>query len=422
MHLKKIISYLMPVVCAGVFVSTAAAQLPPGVQPAKRLGADESNPPPATSSPAAPAPASMQAIRATGETPAPASSRSLKVGDAAPSLKVGKWLKGEPVDAFQRGMVYVVEFWATWCGPCIENIPHLTELAHRYKGRAEIIGVSINEVRNPMDTSYYAKVEKFVQKMGDKMDYHVAVDGKDRLVAKNWFEASGETGIPVAYVVDQQGKIAWIGHPGGELDQVIEQVIGGNYSGAEAAKRHEEQRAKMEKAMALRRPLFEALKNRDFDKVLAAIEASTAAFPEQADNNIQFKLPALAEKFGDATAYAYAKSVHAGTAPEVKEVPDFRRPWIHYILAAVIMDEETNLQVRDYDLALEYAQIAVSSQDSKEQVLFMPVLAEAYFRRGDTLKAAEIAGEAAEKLKVTSGIQQEIKDRMLQELAKYNRT
>ena len=168
--------------------------------------------------------------------------------------------------------------------------------------------------------------------------------------------------------------------------------------------------------------MFEALKNRDFDKVLAAIEASTAAFPEQADNNIQFKLPALAEKFGDATAYAYAKSVHAGTAPEVKEVPDFRRPWIHYILAAVIMDEETNLQVRDYDLALEYAQIAVSSQDSKEQVLFMPVLAEAYFRRGDTLKAAEIAGEAAEKLKVTSGIQQEIKDRMLQELAKYNRT
>jgi thiol-disulfide isomerase/thioredoxin len=53
---------------------------------------------------------------------------AVKVGDPAPPLKVEKFLKGDPVKAFKPGHVYVVEFWATWCRPCVASMPHLTEL------------------------------------------------------------------------------------------------------------------------------------------------------------------------------------------------------------------------------------------------------------------------------------------------------
>src|SRR5436305_4114419 len=58
---------------------------------------------------------------------------SLKPGDLAPPLMATKWLQGREVPKFEPGGVYVVEFWATWCGPCIAFMPHLAELQARYR-------------------------------------------------------------------------------------------------------------------------------------------------------------------------------------------------------------------------------------------------------------------------------------------------
>src|SRR5687768_5335620 len=101
---------------------------------------------------------------------------TLKVGDKAPKITVENWVKGKEIKQFEKGKVYVVEFWATWCGPCIKGIPHLTELQKEYKDKnVTVIGVAASENGGNAESKLNT-VKNFVQKQGDKMEYTVAFD------------------------------------------------------------------------------------------------------------------------------------------------------------------------------------------------------------------------------------------------------
>ena len=138
--------------------------------------------------------------------------KPIRVGDPAPPFKVARWVKGGPVASLEKGKAYVVEFWATWCGPCRETIPHLTEMAKARAGKATFIGVDVWERGNDA-AALDAKVDSFVREMGDKMGYAVCQDGADQHMAKAWMQAAGQRGIPAAFIIDKEGRIAHIGHP-----------------------------------------------------------------------------------------------------------------------------------------------------------------------------------------------------------------
>jgi thiol-disulfide isomerase/thioredoxin len=194
----------------------------------------------------APAPASAPSasinnfpgIPCAEEKVAEAPAITLHVGDPAPKL-AGKFIQGEPVTEFAKDKVYMVEFWATWCGPCKANIPHLNELQKKYADKGLIvIGQSIREPEQ-------SKVEPFVKEMGEKMSYRVAIDsvpgdGKDfnaGAMVKTWMDASGSKGIPAAFMVGKDGKIAWFGHPATLSEDTIEKVLAGTFDvAAEKAK------------------------------------------------------------------------------------------------------------------------------------------------------------------------------------------
>jgi thiol-disulfide isomerase/thioredoxin len=96
------------------------------------------------------------------------------------------------------GHPVLLEFWATWCGPCVASIPHLNELHAKFKDTGlAIVGVS-NEQK--------AVVEAFLKKT--PMHYAVALDHTGTLL-----KDFGVTGIPHAFLADRGGKIVWQGHP-----------------------------------------------------------------------------------------------------------------------------------------------------------------------------------------------------------------
>lgn len=144
---------------------------------------------------------------------------SLNIGDPAPHLRVSEWLKGKSIAEFDRGKVYVVDLWATWCGPCIEGMPQLSALARKYRNRVEILGIDFKEKK----MTSLQKVKDFVDSMGHRMDFNIATDDSD-FMARAWYDASGDPGIPRSFVVNKEGRIAWIGHTA-ELSGILYKIV-----------------------------------------------------------------------------------------------------------------------------------------------------------------------------------------------------
>ena len=143
-----------------------------------------------------------------------------ELGDPAAPLAIKEWVKGTPV-SIEKGKVYGIEFWATWCGPCRTSIPHLTKVQKEYAGQ----GVTLIGITNETDSK---KVRGFVEDMGDQMDYTVAIDDEDKS-SNAYMKAYGARGIPHAFVVDKQGLICWEGHPMDGLEEILDKVLAGEF-------------------------------------------------------------------------------------------------------------------------------------------------------------------------------------------------
>ena len=174
-------------------------------------------------------------IANTARAQAPAISN---IGDPAPPLRLRAWLKGSPVDQFEKGKVYVLEFWATWCKSCIASMPHLSAIANEYQGKATVIAVDVAE----RATTPIGKIKTFVDSMGSRMDLRVAAEDSNYMIAA-WLNGTGEgTAIPKTIVVDSQGRLAWIGSPL-QLGEVLPKIVNGGWDLKEAlAARNEERR------------------------------------------------------------------------------------------------------------------------------------------------------------------------------------
>lgn len=150
------------------------------------------------------------------------SSITRNMGDPAPQLRVKDWIKGTPVTSFEKGKLYVVEFWATWCGPCIAAMPHLSGLARKYKNKVTFSAISVLEDRGTKGSTP-EKLKAFVDGMGNKMDFNVASEDTSFTV-HDWLKAFHQEFIPVSFVIDRQGRVAWTGNTF-DLDTALKKIM-----------------------------------------------------------------------------------------------------------------------------------------------------------------------------------------------------
>ncbi|MES2709662.1 MAG: TlpA disulfide reductase family protein [Verrucomicrobiota bacterium] len=178
-----------------------------------------------------------------------AATAAVTVGSPAPPIVNAAYIRGEPVKSFEPGKVYMVEFWATWCGPCVASIPHINDLHRKFADKGFIvIGQNISEPDLTL-------VEPFLKEMGDKMTYRVALDdtqGSEKgKMMDTWMKAAGIKSIPNAFLIGKDQKIAWIGHPLELKEETVEAVLAGTFDVPAFAKKYAEQAALDEKISTL---------------------------------------------------------------------------------------------------------------------------------------------------------------------------
>ncbi len=324
----------------------------------------------------------------------------LGVGDKAPALKVASIVKGAKVD-LSKG-VHVVEFWATWCGPCKQSIPHLTEMAKKYKGKVDFTGVSVWE--NGADQ--IGQVKKFVTEMGNNMNYNVAFDGESKYMANNWMIAAKQDGIPASFIV-KDGVVLWIGHPMDGLDETLGKVLGGKYdagSARKAAKAEADLKAKQrQQQMAMQgkiKPFVDAMQKSDFKAALAALDKleGDKGLPE---GFVKAQKIGVYIKLDDSRANALATELAAGmlknNAMGLNSV------------AWDMVDPEQKHKNMDYKVALSLAKRSVElSKGASHESL--DTLAVAYFRVGDKAEALATAEKALALAKKQGGAADSVKE------------
>jgi thiol-disulfide isomerase/thioredoxin len=304
------------------------------------------------------------------------------VGDKAPKLQTGKWVQGEPVRVFDGNHVYIVEFWATWCGPCVQSIPHLNALWQKFKNKGVIvIGQDVWDSDNA--------VAPFVKKMGTNMTYRVALDDKswynhEGFMAEHWWKrGTNYHGIPTAFIVNQQGRIAWIGHPMTLKEQVLEDIVSGHYDLAKATVEYRKDREADQQFQALQKKLASALDQKKWDDAETALDSIQSAFPHFKNSFIGPRLKILLGRKQFAEAFQFAD--------EFSKSHSTNDIWQNELAWTIATSESPDQHC--LELAETMAERGVQLTDAKNTAL-LDTLARVQFRLGKKEEAMATEGKA----------------------------
>jgi thiol-disulfide isomerase/thioredoxin len=139
----------------------------------------------------------------------------IEVGKKAPDFNLETLDGGKIMLSRLKGRPVLLDFWATWCGPCRKALPHTQEIDQNYGDRMHVITVNLREENE--------KVQKFLEE--NKFEFHVVMDREGKTS-----HSYGVSGIPTFILIDKEGvvRLALVGFgpdTAKKLDAAIEKLL-----------------------------------------------------------------------------------------------------------------------------------------------------------------------------------------------------
>jgi len=254
-------------------------------------------------------------------------------------------------------------------------VPHLAEIQKKYKDQVTVLAISDED---------FDKVEAFMVKdsiiegktWAQAMSYIVATD-PDKSVKNEVFMAAGGRGIPSSFIIGNDGKIEWIGHPS-RMDEPLAAVLDGTWDRAAARKKYDDDQALQREMNKIRSALSTAARANDEKAVMEIFDEAATRFPDNLSLKMH-KWSLLLTRFHNYDA-AYA------VGRELVE-NNFDDSMLLNTIAWSIADTE-GLEVRDLDLAMKAAAQA-NNLTGSEDAAILDTLARVYFEKGDLESAVK---------------------------------
>lgn len=301
-------------------------------------------------------------------------SSHLSIGSVAPPLTIAKWISGQPIDNFQSDQVYVVEFWATWCGPCRTSMPHISELQQKHGDKVHFIGIT--DETEEIVNEFLAQEQSPGKTWKEVVQYRLALDNAGA-ANRAYMQAAGEGGIPTAFIVGKDSHVEWIGHPM-TIDAPLEKVLDGTWDRqAEITRREQSQQLKN-----LSQQLQRLMQEKNWDQALALLD----------------RLEEASGASAQITAMRMAVLKSAGRTEDAAQQMTklVEQEWSNaQLLNAVAWGIAAEGEVGGLELAEKAALRSSELTDNKNGAI-LDTVARIYYEKGDLDKAIEWQKKAVE--------------------------
>jgi thiol-disulfide isomerase/thioredoxin len=137
----------------------------------------------------------------------------VQIGEKAPEIHITNWIKNQPRSKELSGKFVIIDFWATWCAPCLESVPHMNNLVNKNKSRPNLVFLSITDEK-----------EDRVKELLNRVEFSSTVVSD---VTRQTLENFKVKFIPLCVVIDDKNNIQWVGNPAELHNEAISAIMDG---------------------------------------------------------------------------------------------------------------------------------------------------------------------------------------------------